>query len=79
LNYKILGIWAGIGAKNADFEIKKNEIYYPDQSSSYSYNLLGDSISIKYDDYEAKFRIKMRGNDTLIFQGDDTQIYCRFK
>lgn len=79
LNYRVLGIWAAIGEENATFEIKANEIYYPDQFASYKYKLVNDSMKIEYDNYNATFLVKMNGNDTLVFRGSDTQTYFRFK
>lgn len=79
INDKILGFWALVGDDNASFEIKKGKIFYPEFSRSYKYQIIGDSMKIKYDGYEDMFSFKMRRIDTLVLTGDDEQVYYRFK
>jgi hypothetical protein len=79
INDKLLGFWALLDDENASFEIKKGKIFYPEFSKSYKYQIIGDSMKIKYDDYEDMFAFKMRGIDTLVLTGDDEQVYYRFK
>ncbi|MBC6989841.1 hypothetical protein [Hymenobacter sp. BT491] len=71
LNRKLLGIWAAEGSENASFEITKDAFYYPEHSASYTYAILGDSLRIKYDDFDGNFSFKLRGDDILVISGDD--------
>jgi len=75
----ILGIWAMLGEQNANFEIEKDKILYPEQSKSYKYKIVKDSIKIKYGSFEGVYAVRMRGTDTLILTGDQETIYYRFK
>jgi hypothetical protein len=75
---QILGIWAFVGSENATFVIKKKEIYYVDEFTSYKYSIINDSLKIKYPDDLGAFKIKMKGLDTLILSGDEDQVYYRF-
>jgi hypothetical protein len=68
------------GYKNATFEITKGTFYYPEHSSSYQYKVVGDSIKVKYDDYEGTFAFKFNGNNKLTLTGDDGKnVYSRIK
>jgi hypothetical protein len=72
------GIWALQGEPNASFEIGIDSIYYVDQFKSFPYKIYKDSMKITYDSYELAFRFKMIGNDTLVFEGHERQLYHRF-
>jgi hypothetical protein len=76
---KILGTWALVGMDNASFVIETKKIMYPETFSSYNYSHVGDSLKIKYDDYEGNFLLKMKGSDTLMLVGDEEQVYYRMK
>jgi hypothetical protein len=74
-----MGSWSLAGEKNASFQILEKTIYFLDQPKKYKYSLENDSLKIKYDDYESAFQVSMKGSDTLIFEGDDRQVYYRVK
>ena len=78
---QILGIWAGKNDLNAIFEINKDNIYYPDQSSGYIYYIAKDLLVIDYKAYRDTFKIETKGNDTLILsnKSDGRQVFHRFK
>jgi hypothetical protein len=77
---KLIGVWALSGDKNTTFEITKSAFYYPEHSSSYKYQVVQDSIKVKYDDYEGTFAFKFNGNDILTLTGDDGEnVYRRMK
>lgn len=75
------GTWIAVGKENAAMVIDKSkqEVYYPDSSETCKYKMEGDSINIKYKDYTRRFLLKMRGEDTLVFTGDDRQVFYRKK
>lgn len=75
----ILGIWAAVGDENATFVIAQDKITYPDQSASYEYTLINDSIHIKFDGYDGNYLVRKVGSDTLVLVGDEQQVYYRFK
>jgi hypothetical protein len=84
LKEQITGYWALAGSENATFVLEKYKIFYPDQSATYRYELLSDTLKIFYGDYVGNFRVKMRGLDTLVLKtdekgSDEDQIYFRFK
>ena len=79
LKSKIEGIWAYIGEENATFVIEDSTIFYPDHGATYKYFLAGDSLKIKFDDYDGNYLVKMRGPDTLVTTGDEEHVYFRFK
>ena len=76
---EILGIWADAENQNANFVIQESDIFYPDNSMLYKYELTHDSIRINYESYIGAFAIKMIGMDTLVFEGRDRQVFHRFK
>src|SRR4051812_34083639 len=57
---KLIGTWTLKEGKNAIFEISKSTFYYPEHSMSYKYTIVGDSIKIKYDDFEGNFLLNLR-------------------
>lgn len=73
------GNWALLGDDNTSFVIEKKKITYPSTFKSYPYAVKGDSVKIRYDDYEGSFRVTMRGRDTLVLTGDEAQVYYRVK
>ncbi|HXB06700.1 MAG TPA: hypothetical protein VNW04_06285 [Puia sp.] len=75
---KILGLWAAVGDENATFEIGKDQITYPDENASYKYVVSGDSIHIRFDGFSGDYKVRKRGADTLVFVGDEEQVYYRF-
>jgi len=76
---KILGLWAAVGDENATFEIGKDKITYPDQNVAYKYVVSGDSVHIRFDGYSGDYKVRKKGGDTLVFVGDEEQVYYRFK
>lgn len=77
---ELLGIWILKGAENATFDIRNSTIYYPDQSVSYKYEIVGDSIRIHYDGFNQSFAYKLKGSDTLLLNGEDGEnAYYRVK
>lgn len=77
---QLLGIWGKSEDENASFQILKDSIYYPEHDAYYHYKITGDSIRIKYDDYEGSFNFRFKGNDTLILNGMyGEQTYIRRK
>jgi hypothetical protein len=79
LKDKILGLWAAVGDENATFEIGKDKITYPDQNAAYKYVVSGDSIHIRFDGFSGDYKVRKKGGDTLVFVGDEEQVYYRFK
>src|SRR5664279_485223 len=79
VNANLIGSWSLAGEKNASFQILEKTIYFLDQPKQYLYKIQKDSLKIKYDNYETGFLVSMKGSDTLIFEGDDRQVYYRFK
>ena len=79
VNSNLMGSWSLPGEKNASFQILEKTIYFLDQPKKYAYKIQNDSLKIKYDNYETAFLVSMKGSDTLIFEGDDRQVYYRFK
>lgn len=79
VNANLMGSWSLPGEKNASFQILEKTIYFLDQPRKYTYTVQNDSLKIKYDNYTTAFLVSMKGNDTLIFEGDDRQVYYRFK
>jgi hypothetical protein len=75
---KILGLWAAVGDENATFEIGKDQITYPDENAAYKYVVSGDSIHIRFDGFSGDYKVRKRGADTLVFVGDEEQVYYRF-
>ncbi|MBS1600422.1 MAG: hypothetical protein JST75_19490 [Bacteroidetes bacterium] len=76
---QILGTWAAEGQQNATFVIQKNKIFYPDQNASYKYDLSNDHIKIKYDGFDGEYIVIKQSADTLVFLGNEKQVYYRFK
>lgn len=77
---KLIGVWALTRGADAVFEISKNSIYYPAHEASYPYTIAGDSVKIKYDDFDASFAVKFVSDDVLTLTGDDGKnIYYRIK
>ncbi len=79
VNTKLIGKWSLPGERNASFQILEKTIYFLDQPKKYPYEIQNDSLKIKYDNYETAFGVSMKGSDTLIFEGDDRQVYYRSK
>jgi hypothetical protein len=79
VNPKLIGRWSLPGERNASFQILEKTIYFLDQPKKYPYEIQNDSLKIKYDNYETAFLVTMKGSDTLIFEGDDRQVYYRSK
>lgn len=79
VNTNLMGSWSLAGEKNASFQILEKTIYFLDQPKKYAYKIQNDSLKIKYDNHETAFAVSMKGSDTLIFEGDDRQVYYRFK
>jgi hypothetical protein len=79
VNTNLMGSWSLAGEKNASFQILEKTIYFLDQPKKYAYTIQNDSLKIKYENYESAFLVSMKGSDTLIFEGDDRQVYYRFK
>lgn len=81
-NNQILGIWTDgqTNGDNAVFKIRKDSIYYVDHFKSYPYQIKGDSLSIKYPDYDYKARVSWL-KDTLVFTSAEDGVvkYWRFK
>lgn len=76
---EILGTWAAEGQQNATFIIQKNKIVYPDQNHSYKYALENNRIKIKYDGFDGNYAVIKQSADTLVFVGNEKQVYYRFK
>lgn len=74
----ILGYWATPGADNATMVISKDSIYYPDSFKSYAWFLQGDSINIRYDGFEEKYFVNLKGEDTLFLTGSEEHELYRF-
>jgi hypothetical protein len=80
ISQKLIGTWTLKEGENATFEISKSTFYYPEHSTSYKYKIVGDSIKIKYDDFEGSFAFKFKTNDILVLTGDDGEnTYHRIK
>lgn len=79
VNASLMGSWSLPGEKNASFQILEKTIYFLDQPKKYAYTVQNDSLKIKYDNHESAFLVSMKGSDTLIFEGDDRQVYYRFR
>ena len=75
----IIGAWIfdGDSTGNASFEIRKNEIYYPEHFKSYKFWVKNDTLIIKYEDYSDTSEIKMPNNDSLTLTGMEEQHYHR--
>lgn len=77
---KLIGIWGINSTDNASFEISKTTFYYPEHDKYYKYQVIGDSIKIKYEDYDDSFAFKVIGTDTLILNGMyGKQVFSRRK
>jgi len=76
---EILGTWAAEGQQNVTFVIQKNKIVYPEQNKSYKYALENDRIKIKYDGFDGDYLVIKQSADTLVFVGNEKQVYYRFK
>jgi hypothetical protein len=79
VNENLKGSWSLAGEKNASFQILEKTIYFLDQPKQYKYKIQNDSLKITYDNHESAFLVSMKGSDTLIFEGDDRQVYYRSK
>jgi len=76
---RLLGIWGSSPNENANFEILKDSIYYPDDFAYVKYTTKGDSIFIDYDGaiYKAKYLVR---NDTLtMIDKNNIDVFIRFK
>jgi hypothetical protein len=75
----VLGVWAFIGEQNAAFDIQKDRIIYPEDTKVYKYKIIKDSIQFDYGGYKVICKVELKGKDTLVLTGADTQVYYRFK
>jgi hypothetical protein len=66
---ELVGIWALGDTVNASFEISKTTFYYPENNQYFKYQLVKDSIKVKYDGFNESFAYKLKGRDTLILNG----------
>jgi len=76
---QIIGTWAVDGEKKPMFVIEKNKIFYPDLKSSYKYSLSKDTIRIKYDGFDGNYLVLKPSADTMIFIGNEKQLYYRLR
>lgn len=80
---KLIGFWAledSEDSGNVTFEIRKSTFYYPEHNTAYKYKMVGDSIKIKYEDYEGSFAFKFKNKDVLVLAGEDGEYtYKRVK
>ncbi len=76
---KLLGIWTHDTNENATFEIRKDSIYYPDHNGTYKYNLVDDSIKIKFDDFVSVGKIHFVGDTLVIQHTTGTDTFWHFK
>lgn len=75
---RILGVWTALGEENATFVIGPDSITYPDQNRSFRYAFTGDSLHIRFDEYEGHYSVAKIGPDTLIMMGDERQVFYRY-
>jgi len=66
---KLMGIWMSNDSSEPTFQIKKSTIHYYRDAKTFAYKVLGDSLSIEYEDGPMKFSYKFKGSDTLIMNG----------
>jgi hypothetical protein len=74
----VLGAWAPIGEQNAAFDIQKSRIIYHEDLKDYKYEIIKDSIRFYYGRYKVTCKVELKGRDTLVLTGPDTQVYYRF-
>lgn len=80
LKDKIKGIWSDGSSENASFVIKTDSIYYVDQFTSYKYELIENTIKIKYPDWIFVAKVSFL-KDTLIMDSEENGIskFWKFK
>jgi hypothetical protein len=66
---KIQGIWIDT-AGEANFDIRKNTIYYPRHQKGYKYSVTPDSLKIFYDDFTYVAKIYFI-KDTLVMDSHE--------
>jgi hypothetical protein len=75
----LAGVWTDGSSENATLDIRKDSIYYVDQSASYKYSLSNDSIKIIYPDWTFTGAV-IFNKDTLVMASEDgTTKYWKFK
>ncbi len=76
---KLLGIWTYDTNENATFKITEDSIYYIDHNATYKYDLVGDSIKIKFDDFISTGKIYFVGDTLAIQHETGTDKYWHFE
>jgi hypothetical protein len=72
------GTWTKPDDTTASLKIMEDTILYFDHSQKLPYRLNHDSLKITSNHNELVYPVKMRGNDTLIFDGPEKQTYYRY-
>ncbi len=65
--------------ENATFEITRDSIYYVDHNATYKYDLIGDSIKIKFDDFISTGKVNFVGDTLIITYENGESKYWHFK
>jgi hypothetical protein len=73
------GVWTDGSSENATLDIRKDSIYYVDQSASYKYSLSNDSIKILYPDWTFTGAVIFNKDTLVIASEDGTTKYWKFK
>jgi hypothetical protein len=73
------GVWTDGSSENAILDIRKDSIYYVDQSASYKYSLSNDSIKILYPDWTFTGAVIFNKDTLVIASEDGTTKYWKFK
>ena len=76
---EVFGIWTDGSSENANFEIRKDSIYYVDQFASYKYSLSSDSIKILYTDWTFTGAVSFTKDTMIIASENGTTKYWKFK
>jgi hypothetical protein len=72
------GSWVRPGDSTTRFKIMEDSIYYFRNRQKLRYRVNHDSLRILLAKSELVYQVKIMGTDTLIFEGPEKRIYCRF-
>jgi hypothetical protein len=77
----LIGVWWNandVEASSATFMFTDTSVIYPDQeeNSEYKYKVINDMLTIYFEGYESKSKIKKLTSDTLVLITDGKQMTC---